>query len=115
LEVLKIIWECGPSTVRDVLTLLNKTGTPRAYTSVMSLMNVMAEKGLLERQPAGRAFVYSTAQRPQETRGDLVRDLLTRAFSGSAAALVAHLFERTTVNAEELAEIRKLIARQKKK
>ncbi len=58
LEVLQIIWEHGPCTVREVMDLL-KPKRPRAYTSVMSLMSVMAEKGLLNQKPKGRAFIYS--------------------------------------------------------
>ena len=57
LEVLKVLWDRGPSTVRDVMDVL-KASRPRAYTSVMSLLNVMTDKGLLVRVPQGRAFVY---------------------------------------------------------
>jgi len=115
LEVLEVIWQRGSSTVREVLTLLNRRGPKRAYTSVMSLMNVMVDKGLLEREPAGRAFSYSAAKRPRETRSDLVRDLLNRVFAGSAAALVAHLLDQTKLPPEELAEMRKAIAERKKR
>lgn len=109
LEVLKVLWKQGPSTVRDVMEILNAQGRPRAYTSVMSLMNVMADKGLLERQPHGRAFLY-TAKKPQEsTLGGIVGDILGRVFEGSAPLLVSHLLEESKPSASELDEIRKAL------
>src|SRR5881392_3722326 len=99
LEVLKVLWDRGPSTGRDVMDLLNET-RPRAYTSVMSLLNVMADKGLLVRQPQGRAFVY----RPKIDRGRTLRrmiaDLLGRAFEGSTSQLVAHLLDQSKPSPE---------------
>lgn len=109
LEVLQIIWERGPSTVREVMNVLNKQ-RPRAYTSVMSLMNVMAEKGLLVQKPKGRAFVYKAKVTREKTLTSMVRDLLNRAFDGSASALVTHLLQHTEPTTEELDEIRKAIA-----
>lgn len=109
LEVLKVLWKRGPSTVREVLEELNNGERTRAYTSVMSLMNVMADKGLLDREPLGRAFQYS-ARRPQEkTLGGIVSDILGRVFEGSAPSLVAHLLEESKPNAVELEEIRKAL------
>jgi BlaI family penicillinase repressor len=108
LEVLKVLWDRGPSTVRDVMDVLNES-RPRAYTSVMSLLNVMTEKGLLVREPQGRAFVY----RPRTDRGRtlkrMVGDLLGRAFEGQASQLVAHLLDQSKPTSEELNEIRRAI------
>ena len=109
LEVLQIIWERGPSTVREVMTVLNEK-RPRAYTSVMSLMNVMAEKGLLGQKPKGRAFVYSAKVSQQKTQSRMVGDLLSRAFEGSAHTLVAHLLQQAKPSQEELDEIIKTIS-----
>src|SRR5687768_8738246 len=64
LEILHVLWDRGPSTVRDVLEVLNAK-RPRAYTSVMSLLNIMVDKGLVNREADGRAFVYR-ARRPRE-------------------------------------------------
>lgn len=108
LEVLQIIWEDGPCTVREVMNLL-KPKRPRAYTSVMSLMNVMAEKGLLNQKPKGRAFIYSAKVSRDKTQSSMLSDLLNRAFDGSANALVAHLLQQTEPNSEELDEIHKTI------
>jgi len=109
LEVLKVLWDRGPSTVRDVMEVLN-ADRPRAYTSVMSLMNVMADKGLLVREPQGRAFVYRPKFEQKRTRGRMVGDLLGRVFDGSAHELVAHLLDQSQPTAEELDEIQRTIA-----
>ncbi len=110
LEVLQIIWEHGPCTVREVMNLL-KPKRPRAYTSVMSLMNVMAEKDLLNQKPKGRAFVYSAKVSRDKTQSSMLSDLLNRAFDGSASALVVHLLQQTKPNSEELDEIHKAITK----
>jgi BlaI family transcriptional regulator, penicillinase repressor len=108
LEVLKVLWDRGPSTVREVMDVLNES-RPRAYTSVMSLLNVMTDKRLVVREPRGRAFVY----RPRTDRGKTLRrmvgDLLSRAFEGSTSQLVLHLLDQTRPTSEELAEIQKAI------
>ncbi len=109
LEVLQIIWQRGPSTVRQVMTALNKRRT-RAYTSVMSLMSVMADKGLLNQKPKGQAFVYSAKVSQNKTQSRLLRELLNRAFDGSASALVTHLLQQTRPDSDELDDIRKTIA-----
>ena len=108
LEVLKVLWEQGPATVRDVMDVLNQ-GRPRAYTSVMSLLNVMTDKGLLARKPLGRAFTYSAKAPREKTLGGLVDDMLGRVFEGSASALVARLLDQSSPSAAELAEIRRTI------
>ena len=109
LEVLRVIWERGPSTVREVMTALNQE-RPRAYTSVMSLMNVMVEKDLLSTKPQGRAFIYSARISQAKTQSELVKDLLGRVFDGSASILVIHLLEQAKPDSKELEEIRKTIA-----
>jgi BlaI family penicillinase repressor len=108
LEILRVLWEHGPATVRDVMQALEAQGkSGRAYTSVMSLMNVMADKALLVRKPEGKAFIYTTKATRAKTLGGMVGDLLDRAFEGSANDLILHLLEKT--DATELAEIRKTI------
>lgn len=109
LEVLKIVWELGPSSSRDVLLLLNEDGKDRAYTSVASLMNVMVEKGLLKRKQNGRAFVYSAVVAKKRTLSELLSDLVGRAFEGSAGQLVAHLVESGKLSQAELDQIRQAI------
>ena len=108
LEVLQIIWEHGPCTVRKVMNLLEPKH-PRAYTSVMSLMNVMAEKGLLSQKPKGRAFVYSAKVSRNKAQSRMLSDLLNRVFDGSASVMVAHLLQQAKPNNKELKEIHKTI------
>ena len=108
LEILHLVWRDGPLTVRQVMEHLDRV-RPRAYTSVMSLLNVMTEKGLLERQAEGRAFVYRAKVEREQTLGEMVADLLGRAFEGSATALVAHLLEQASPDRQELEEIRNTI------
>ncbi len=109
LEVLQVIWERGPSTVREVMSVLNRQ-RPRAYTSVMSLMNVMVEKGLLATKAKGRAFVYAARASQAGTQSEIVKDLLNRVFDGSASALVTHLLAEAKPDSDELEEIRKTIS-----
>ena len=108
LEVLQVVWDRGPSTVREAMKVLNRQ-RPRAYTSVMSLMTIMAEKGQLSQKRRGRAFVYSAKVSRARTQSRMVRDLLSRVFNGSASALVTHLLQQAKPDSEELNEIRKTI------
>ncbi|MBP85485.1 MAG: transcriptional regulator [Planctomycetaceae bacterium] len=108
LEVLKILWDQGPSTVRRVMEVLNRR-RERAYTSVMSLLNVMTDKKLLKRKPHGRAFLYEARVVRERTLGRMVKDLLRRAFEGSATDLVAHVLDESNPSEEELTAIRKTI------
>src|SRR5262245_33648195 len=108
LEVLKVLWDRGPSTVREVMDVLNAV-RPRAYTSVMSLLNVMTDKRLVVREPQGRAFVYRPKSDRRRTLRRMVGDLLGRAFEGSTSQLVAHLLDQTKPTAQGLEEIRRTI------
>ena len=110
LEVLKILWQRGPSTVRQVMETLNKE-RQRHYTSFTSLLSVMADKGLVTYASQGRAFVYRAVVSEEKTSGKLLEDLLQRAFEGSASALVARLLDRSSPSKEELKRIHELIDR----
>jgi BlaI family transcriptional regulator, penicillinase repressor len=109
LEVLKVLWEQGALSPRDVMDRLNQDGKERAYTSVASLLNVMLEKQLVSRRARGNAFVYAARASRERTLNQLVEDLVGRAFEGSASALVAHLLDARKVSREELDEIRAVI------
>jgi predicted transcriptional regulator len=110
-EILKVLWSReGASTVRDVFDVVNfDADPPRAYTTVMSLLTVMAEKGLVRRVLRGRAFIYEPAEPRERTLGSLLGETLGRAFDGSASLLVAHLLEESGPSAEELDRIRSLL------
>ena len=111
LEILKILWDRdGPASVRDVLGLVNQDAEPpRAYTSVMSLLNVMTDKGLLRRAPHGRAFFYEPASPRDETLGSMLAETLKRVYNGSASLLVAHLLDQSHPSHDELDQIRSLL------
>lgn len=109
LEILNVLWERGRCTVREVLAELNRKPPQRAYTTVMSLLNVMADKALVKRYREGRAFVYSAAHSQQSVQSDLARDLIDRVYQGSSSGLVAHLLSQTKPDEQELKQIRKMI------
>ncbi len=111
LEILQVLWDRGPSTVREVKEQLPRE---RAYTSVMTLLNVMFDKQLVTREAEGRAFRYTATHEPEHHEGGMLRDVLDRVFSGSATALVARLLEQANPTTEELDEIRKEITRHKR-
>jgi BlaI family penicillinase repressor len=111
LEILRVIWDRGPCTVRDVHEVLGRT----RYTTVLKLLQIMAGKGLVRRDESGRTHVYRTCRSERQTQRQLVTDLLSRAFRGSAAELVVQALAAKPASAEELAEIRRLIARARAK
>ena len=104
--MLRVLWDRGACTVREVLEAQAAVGTTRAYTSAMSLLNVMADKGLVLKAPEGRAFRYAARHPERATLGGLVADLWRRAFDRSAGALVARLLDTAEPGPEELARIR---------
>lgn len=108
LEILHVLWEHQPSSVRDVVDELNRQRT-RAYTSILSMLNVMFEKGLVTRELRGRAHVYRARKSREKTLGTVVKDVLGRAFQGSTTSLIAQVLEQSKPSAEELDEIRRTI------
>src|SRR4051794_13068715 len=89
LAILRVLWRRGPSTVRHVHEALADTReTETGYTTTLKLMQIMADKGLVTRNETARTHVYSAKAGEQQTQQQLVRDLVDRAFGGSAAALV---------------------------
>ena len=111
LEILKILWtRGGPTSVRDVLEAVNQEAEPpRAYTSVMSLLNVMTDKGLLRRSPHGRAFLYEPVSPREHTLRSLLGETFKRVYDGSASLLVAHLLDQSHPSGDELDQIRLLL------
>ncbi len=108
LEVLKIVWERGPSTVREVWEVLSRQRR-RHYTSVTSLLNAMTDKGLLKCDTEGRAFLYEANVDREKTLGQMADDLVRRAFEGSASALVLQVLDRCNPSPEEMDEIAEII------
>jgi BlaI family transcriptional regulator, penicillinase repressor len=112
LEILRVLWDRGPSTVREVHTETTRTRTA-AYTTVLKLLQIMTDKGLVTRDEADRSHVYSPRVAEQVTQRQLVTDLLERAFKGSTASLVMQALDASRATPDELAEIRRLIDRRR--
>jgi len=108
LSILRILWDRGPSTVRQVHEIL-AGGRPAAYTTALKLLQIMTEKGLVERDERDRTHVYRAKLSEETTQRQLVRDLLDRAFGGSSSKLVMQALATRRASAEELRDIRKAI------
>ncbi|MEK6396829.1 MAG: BlaI/MecI/CopY family transcriptional regulator [Terriglobus sp.] len=109
LELLTILWERGEATVRDVFEAVNER-RPVVYTGVQKLMQIMLDKGLVERDASERAHVYRAAVAKDDTERRFMRELSDRFFAGSAAQLALRALEMEPASEDDLREIRKLIA-----
>jgi predicted transcriptional regulator len=108
LEILRVLWRRGPSTVREVHESLDRE--PRVgYTTVLKLLQIMAEKSLVSRDESTRSHVYRAAASEESTQRRLVSDLLDRAFEGSALGLVMRALDARPASREELQRIRQLL------
>ena len=115
LEILKILWEESPLRVRDVRARLeSQAGRVLAHSTVITMLNIMFDKGFLKRKKDGKSFLFSPKVKKERVTGGMMGDLLSRAFDGSMSAMMLNLLETNDVDATELAEIRKLIARKTK-
>jgi len=108
LELLSVLWERGPSTVREIHEVLSgKKDT--GYTTTLKILQKMTAKGLVRRDQSRRSHVYEAAWRAEQTQRQLVRDLLHRAFGGEPGKLVVQALSEEKASAEELAEIRRML------
>lgn len=110
LAILRVLWTRGPSTVRQVHESLVKE-RPSAYTTALKMLQIMTEKGLVERDESDRTHIYRARLSEEQTQQQLVGDLLDRAFGGSASKLVMQALATTRATPDELREIRQLIER----
>ncbi len=108
LTILRVLWERGPSTVRQVHDVLLRERST-AYTTALKLLQIMTEKGLVRRDESDRTHIYHSRLTEEQTQRQLVRDLLDRAFGGSSSKLVMQALAARRASAEELGEIRRLI------
>ncbi len=108
LAILRVLWQRGPSTVRQVHEVLSRE-RPAAYTTALKLLQIMAEKGLVERDERDRTHIYRARYGEEQTQRQLVRDLVDRAFGGSATKLVMQALAARRASPEELRDIRKAI------
>ena len=108
LSILRILWRRGPSTVREVHRELSRERAI-VYTTVLKLLQIMTDKGLVSREEVGRAHAYQAIQSEEQAQRRLVVDLLDRAFDGSAEQLVMRALTARKASPEELAQIRRLL------
>jgi predicted transcriptional regulator len=108
IELLNVLWSRGPSTVREIHEEISKTRTT-GYTTVLKMLQIMAAKGLVERDEVYRVHVYKAALPQEETQRALVSDLLDRVFNGSAAKLVMHALASKKASDEDRALIQRML------
>jgi BlaI family penicillinase repressor len=108
LQVLGVLWQQGRATTREVLETL-PDGKPRAYTTVLSVMQVMEKKGLLTRQSEGVAHIWKPARTRRQVMGPMMKTLVRNVFGGSASAALQQLLGDQSIDADELAQIREVL------
>jgi BlaI family transcriptional regulator, penicillinase repressor len=114
LEILHVLWERGPSTVREVHEALQEQ-RPIGYTSVLKLMQIMTAKGSVKRNEEQRAHVYEAVQPEEKTKRDLALDMIQRVFDGSASELMMHALAGRKASKEEIDEMRRLLNEHERK
>lgn len=110
LEILKVVWQKEPTTVREVRDALAEV-RDLAYTTVMTVMSIMADKGYLKRKKDGRSYVYEAVYREHKASRNILQDVIDRVFGGSTTAVMQHLLETSDIDDDELKQIRSLINR----
>ncbi len=107
LEIMKVIWEREHTTVRDVYEALLERRKV-AYTTVMTMMKILEQKGFLKKSQEERAYVYRPAQAKRQVIGAMVKEFINRVFNGSAEPLLVHLVEEHHLSQKDLEEIARL-------
>jgi BlaI family transcriptional regulator, penicillinase repressor len=110
LAILKVLWEAGPRSVREIQGILNQS-KPTGYTTVLKMVQIMTEKGLVERDETVRPQIYRAKYSQEQTQRHLLSDLLQRAFGGSVKALVMQALATKKSSAKDLEAIEKLLDR----
>ena len=114
LQVLSVLWERGPSTVRDVREAM-PDGKKRAYTTILSVMQVMEKKGLLTHASKGTAHVYRPTVSRRQTLGPVLKGLVSNVFGGRVSSVMQHLLNGAEVDEKELSEIRRILEEREKR
>ena len=110
LSILRVLWEAGPRSVRDIHGILNES-KPTGYTTVLKMLQIMTEKGLVDRDETVRPQIYRAKYSQEQTQRHLVSDLLQRAFGGSVKALVMQALASKKSSPKDLDAIEKLLDR----
>src|SRR5437867_1925135 len=113
LKIMKVVWRLETATVRQVYEELLKQRRI-AYTTVMTMMNILEQKGYLKKRQEDRAYVYLSARPQKQVIASMVREFIQRVFNGSAEPLLAHLVEDDQLTEQDLEEIRKTIRSSRK-
>jgi len=108
LEILRVLWSRGPSTVREVHEALSDT-KDTGYTTVLKLLQIMTTKGTVRRNETQRAHVYEAGLPAEQTKRQLAGDMLQRVFEGSASQLMMHALAGGKASSEEIDELRRLL------
>jgi len=114
LEILKVVWQRGEATVREVFRDLSAQ-RKIAYTTVLTMMGILEQKGHLKKTAGERAYIYKPTKPQQQVVGSMVTEFVHRVFNGSARPLLVHLVEDPDIHPDELAEIEKLLKDRRKK
>jgi len=114
LEILHVLWERGPSTVRKVYDSLREK-KPIGYTTVLKLMQIMTSKGTLRRNEEQRAHVYEACLPPEKTKRQFAADVLERVFEGSASELMMHALQGRRTSHEEIEQLRRILDERERK
>jgi len=114
LEILKVVWQRGEATVREVFRDLSAQ-RKIAYTTVLTMMGILEQKGHLKKTAGERAYIYKPTKPQQQVVGSMVNEFVHRVFNGSARPLLVHLVENPDMPPDELAEIEKLLKDRRKK
>jgi len=114
LEILNVLWQTGPATVRQINEEINKS-QKTGYTTTLKLMQIMTDKGLLVRDDSGFQHIFKPASSEENTQKQLVGNMLERVFAGSAEKLVMRALSAKKISTEELAKIKKMLNEIKEK
>ena len=115
LEALKVLWERGEATVRDVCDALNEHGAELAYTTVLSLLQVMEQKGLVAHRQDGKAYIYRARIEREKTFRQLAGGFLDRVFDGAVDEYLVHALQSRKLSSRELDELEAMIAEARKR
>ena len=109
LEILKVLWNDSPQTVRDIRERLAKKGRDNAHTSVITMLNIMVDKGYLDKKKNGKSYLFWPIVSQADVSQKMLGDMVDRVFEGSAKSLMLNLIDAEDIGREELLELRKRI------
>ena len=108
LQIMKVVWEMGAATVKDVCDIMSQT-RPVAYTTILTLMGILEEKGALVHTRSGRAFLYNPLLSRQQATRNQVRDVVNRFFDGTPEKLIEDILENEVLDSDQLGNVRSLL------